>query len=59
MGADRVRFRAAARAADRLTLDVSLIQWRRGVCRTKAVARLGSGTIVVTARLTTIVRGAA
>lgn len=59
MGAHHVRFRAAARAGDRLTLDVTLLQWRRGVCRTRAVARLADGTVVTTAQLTTIVRGTA
>ena len=59
MGANCVRLRTAARAADRLTLDVSLAHWRRGICRTKGVARLGNGAVVMTAQLTTIVRGIA
>lgn len=59
MAAHHVRFRVPARAGDRLTLDVALLQWRRGVCRTRAVARLANESVVATAQLTTIVRGTA
>ncbi|HEY4307597.1 MAG TPA: 3-hydroxyacyl-ACP dehydratase FabZ family protein [Gemmatimonadaceae bacterium] len=59
MGADHVRFRAPARAGDRLSLDVTLLQWRRGICRTRGVARLTDGSVVTTAQLTTIIRGVA
>ena len=55
MGADRVRFRRAARPGDELRLDVRLLVWRRGLCRTKGVATI-DGARVVSAELTTIVR---
>lgn len=58
MAADRVRFRQPARAGDELHLDVTLRQWRRGVCRMRGIATV-KGAVVVTADLTTIVRGAA
>ena len=57
MGADRVRFRHAARAGDDLRLDLRLTHWRRGLCKTRGVASIGE-RIVVTAELTTIVRPA-
>ena len=57
MGADRVRIRATARAGDELRLDVTVRQWRRGICRTRGVASV-HGTVVLTADLTTIVRPA-
>jgi 3-hydroxymyristoyl/3-hydroxydecanoyl-(acyl carrier protein) dehydratase len=56
LGADRVRYRRPVRAGDELRLDVSLRQWRRGVCRTRGVATV-DGQVVLTAELTTIVRG--
>jgi 3-hydroxyacyl-[acyl-carrier-protein] dehydratase len=55
MGADRVRLRAPARAGERLSLDVTLAQWRRGICRTRGIATV-KDTIVLTATLTTVVR---
>lgn len=55
MGADRVRLRHAPRAGDELTLTVSLVQWRRGICRTHGVASVGDA-IVMTADMTTVVR---
>jgi len=55
MGADRVRFRQAARAGERLWLDVTLQQWRRGICRTRGVATINDA-VVLTATLTTVVR---
>lgn len=55
MGADRVRFREPARAGERLMLDVTLAQWRRGICRTRGIATIGD-SIVLTATLTTVVR---
>lgn len=55
MGADRVRFRRAARPGDELRLDVRLLVWRRGLCRTKGLATI-EGERVVSAELTTIVR---
>jgi len=57
MGADRVRLRRPARVGDELRLDVSLRQWRRGVCRMHAVATV-DGATVATAELTIIVRSA-
>jgi len=58
MAADRVRFRRPAHAGDELRLEVTLRQWRRGVCRMRGVATVG-GAVVATAELTTIVRGVA
>lgn len=55
MGADRVRFRRPARVGEELRLDVSLVQWRRGVCRMRGVATV-EDDIVLTAELTIIVR---
>ena len=55
LGADRVRYRRSARAGDELRMEVSLRQWRRGVCRTRGVATV-DGEVVLTAELTTIVK---
>jgi 3-hydroxyacyl-[acyl-carrier-protein] dehydratase len=55
MGAERVRMRGAARIGDELSLDVRLKLWKRGICRTRAVARVGE-RIIMRAELTTIVR---
>lgn len=55
LGADRVRYRRPARAGEELRLEVSLRQWRRGVCRTRGVATVNDA-VVLTAELTTIVR---
>lgn len=55
MGADRVRFRQPAHAGGRLSLDVTLSQWRRGICRTRGVATIDDA-VVLTATLTTVVR---
>jgi 3-hydroxyacyl-[acyl-carrier-protein] dehydratase len=55
MGADRVRFRQPARAGERLWLDVTLQQWRRGICRTHGVATINDA-VVLTATLTIVVR---
>lgn len=57
MGADRVRLRRRALAGDQLQLDVSLRQWRRGLCRAHARASI-DGETVLSADLTTVVRGA-
>lgn len=57
MGADRVRIRSAARAGDELRLEVTVRQWRRGICRTHGIAT-ANGAVVLTADLTTIVRPA-
>jgi 3-hydroxymyristoyl/3-hydroxydecanoyl-(acyl carrier protein) dehydratase len=50
-----VRFRQPALAGERLWLDVTLQQWRRGICRTRGVATINEA-VVVTATLTTVVR---
>jgi 3-hydroxyacyl-[acyl-carrier-protein] dehydratase len=55
IGASRVRFRHRVRPGDALQLDVSLVHWRRGLCRTRGVATV-EGRTVVTAELTTILR---
>jgi 3-hydroxyacyl-[acyl-carrier-protein] dehydratase len=57
IGADRVRMRRDARPGETLLLDLTLEQWRRGVCRTRGVATV-AGEIILTASLTTIVRAA-
>ncbi len=57
MGADRVRLRRRARAGDELRLDVELLHWRRGLCRSRGLATV-LGETVLSADLTTIVRGA-
>ena len=56
MGADRVRLRRPARAGDELELAVTLLQWRRGICRTRGVATV-NGEFVASAVLTIVVRG--
>jgi 3-hydroxyacyl-[acyl-carrier-protein] dehydratase len=56
MGADQVRLRRPARPGDELTLAVTLQKWRRGICRTRAVATV-EGALVARALLTIIVRG--
>lgn len=57
MGADKVRFRQSARVGDVIQLDVTLQQWRRGICRTRGIATLqDDGAIVVSAELTTVIR---
>jgi len=55
MGADRVRQRKAATSGDELRLDVSLIRWRRGLCRARGIATV-EGALVMSAELTTMVR---
>lgn len=55
MAAEHVRFRHSARAGDTLELDVTLRQWKRGICKTHGVATV-DGRVVATANLTTIVR---
>jgi len=55
LGIDRVRFRGSALPGDELLLEVVLRQFRRGVCRTHGVARVGD-RVVVTADLTTVLR---
>ncbi len=55
MGANHVRFREEAAAGDELLLDVSLISWRRGICRARGVASV-QGRTIVSAELATVVR---
>jgi 3-hydroxymyristoyl/3-hydroxydecanoyl-(acyl carrier protein) dehydratase len=55
MGAQRVRIRGQARPGDVLSLELTLRQWRRGICRTRGVASI-AGRIILTAELTTVVR---
>lgn len=55
MGAQRVRFRAPALPGSELQLDLSLVQWKRGICRAHGVASV-EGRVVVSAELTTVVR---
>jgi 3-hydroxyacyl-[acyl-carrier-protein] dehydratase len=56
VGIDRVRFRGAAMPGDIIDLSVELRQFRRGICRSHGVARVGP-TQIVQADLTTILRG--
>ncbi|MDB4900022.1 MAG: fabZ [Gemmatimonadetes bacterium] len=55
MGVQRVRLRALPRAGDELSLELTLRQWRRGICRTRGVATV-DGRLVASAELTTVVR---
>lgn len=57
IGCDQLRLRSQARPGDTLDMTVELMQYRRGICRTRAVAQVSS-TILVRAVLTTIVRPA-
>lgn len=57
LGFDRVRCRGAARPGDAVRLEVTLRQFRRGVCRTAGVASV-DGVQLVRAELTTVVRAA-
>ncbi|MFL5576889.1 MAG: 3-hydroxyacyl-ACP dehydratase FabZ family protein [Gemmatimonadaceae bacterium] len=56
MGLTRVRYRGEARPGDELRLEVTLRQFRRGICRTYGEAWVG-GRRIVRAELTTVVRG--
>ena len=58
MGVNRVRLRGAAHPGDELRMEVSLRQWRRGLCRAHGVAH-ADGRLVASADLTTIVHGVA
>jgi 3-hydroxyacyl-[acyl-carrier-protein] dehydratase len=57
IGADRVRFRGAAKAGDELRLIVELLRFRRGICRTRGEAWVGDRRIV-RAELTTVIQAA-
>jgi len=57
LGCDNVRLRGEAKPGDTIELSVELLQFRRGICRTRAEARVGN-TVLVRAVLTTIVRPA-
>jgi 3-hydroxyacyl-[acyl-carrier-protein] dehydratase len=55
MGVQRVRLRDHPRPGDELSLELTLRQWRRGICRTRGVATV-DGRLVASADLTTVVR---
>lgn len=55
MGITGVRFRGEARPGDTLRLEVSLRQFKRGICRTHGEAFVGDRRIV-RADLTTVIR---
>lgn len=55
MGCDQVRLRGEAKPGDSIELAVELLKYRRGICRTRAIARIGRLELV-RAVLTTIVR---
>lgn len=57
MGMRRVRFRGIAVAGDEIVLTAQLLDFRRGICRTRVAASV-DGRCIVTAELTTIVRAA-
>lgn len=57
LGIDRVRFRGAVVPGDELRLEVELLRFRRGLCRTRGIARVGD-LVVVRADMTTVVRAA-
>lgn len=57
MGANRVRLRRPAYPGDELIMTVVLRQWRRGLCRAYAEAKVND-QLVASATLTTMVRGA-
>lgn len=57
LGIDRVRFRGAVVPGDELRLEVELLRFRRGMCRTRGIARVGD-LVVVRADMTTVVRAA-
>ena len=58
VGFDDVRFRAPALPGDALRMEVTLLQFRRGICRTRALATVGDGRLAVSATLTTVLRPA-
>lgn len=57
LGFDRVRCRGVAHPGDAVRLEVTLRQFRRGVCRTAGVASV-DGVQLVRAELTTVMRAA-
>ena len=57
LGFSNVRFRGRATPGDVLLLSIELRQFKRGVCKTRGVARVGDCD-VVRADLTTIIRTA-
>ena len=57
VGMQRVKFRGIARAGDELKLECTLLQFKRGICKTQATATV-NGKLIVRAQLTTILRSA-
>ena len=55
MGVTHVRIRRRARPGEELLMELTLSQWRRGLCRAHGVAAI-DGHLVASADLTTIVR---
>jgi 3-hydroxymyristoyl/3-hydroxydecanoyl-(acyl carrier protein) dehydratase len=55
IGADRVRPRGPAMSGDELQLDITLLRWRRGICRARGIAHV-EDAIVLTAELSIAVR---
>jgi len=45
-GMQRARFRGEAVPGDVLTVEVELLQFRRGICKTRGVARVGATRVV-------------
>ena len=57
IGCDQLRLRGQARPGDTCDMTVDLMRYRRGMCRSRAVARVGDAPLVH-AILTTFVRPA-
>jgi 3-hydroxyacyl-[acyl-carrier-protein] dehydratase len=55
VGMQRVKFRGTARAGDELVLECTLMQFKRGLCKTRTVASV-NGKPIVRAELTTVLR---
>lgn len=55
VGMQRVKFRGIARAGDELLLDCTLLQFKRGICKTAVKASV-NGRTIVRAQLTTVLR---
>lgn len=55
VGMQRVKFRGTARAGDELMLDCTLLQFKRGICKTAVKASV-NGKTIVRAQLTTVLR---
>lgn len=55
VGMQRVKFRGIARVGDELMLDCTLLQFKRGICKTAVKASV-NGKVIVRAQITTVLR---